>query len=93
MYQIHDKESSVVYIIVYNFCMDKKTAKTCAALGVRIRELRQAAGMSQRALSDVTGLTQGFISRIETGQVDLCVSSLLAIARGLDVSLPLLFKG
>ncbi len=58
-------------------------------LGERLREARLAKGWSQRELSGKSGLTQANISKIETGQVDLQVSSLLELARFLDLELTL----
>jgi transcriptional regulator with XRE-family HTH domain len=52
-------------------------------------EARQARGMSQRALSQRAGVPQGHISNIERGGVDLRLSSLVAIARALDLELAL----
>ena len=50
---------------------------------------RQAKGLSQRALSQRAGVPQGHISNIERGAVDLRLSSLVAIARALDLELAL----
>lgn len=52
-------------------------------------EARQAKGLSQRALSQRAGVPQGHISNIERGAVDLRLSSLVAIARALDLELAL----
>ena len=53
-------------------------------LGATLRELRTAKGLSQRRLSDIAGVPQAHISRIESGSVDLRLSSLLAMAHALD---------
>ena len=54
-----------------------------------LRQARQARGLSQRALSQRSGVPQGHISNIERGTVDLRLSSLIAIARVLDLELAL----
>lgn len=54
-----------------------------------IRQARQAKGWSQRHLSARSHLTQAQISRIENGEVDLQVSTLLELARSLDLDLRL----
>ncbi len=59
------------------------------ALGERLRAARLAKGWSQRELSAKSGLTQANISKIETGQVDMQISSLLELARFLDLELTL----
>lgn len=51
----------------------------------QIKEVRGARKLSQRALSAKVGLPQGHISRIEAGEVDLKLSSLVGLARALDL--------
>jgi transcriptional regulator with XRE-family HTH domain len=55
-----------------------------------IKAARQSKGLTQRALGERVGLPQSHISRIENGTVDLQVSSLVAIARALDLELMLI---
>ena len=52
-----------------------------------LRTAREAKGLSQRELSAKSGVPQGHISKIENGAVDLRVSSLIALARILDLEL------
>lgn len=54
-----------------------------------LRSARQARGLSQRELSAKSGVPQSHISKIETGAVDLRVSSLITLARVLDLELVL----
>lgn len=54
-----------------------------------IRQARLAKGWSQRDLSARARLTQAQISRIENGEVDLQVSTLIELARSLDLDLQL----
>lgn len=54
-----------------------------------LRQARQAKRLSQRALSQRAGVPQGHISNIERGVVDLRLSSLVAIARVLDLEVAL----
>lgn len=51
---------------------------------------RKKKDLSQRALSTKIGVPQGHISRIENGMVDLQTSSLIEIARALDLELVLI---
>ena len=51
----------------------------------QLKEARNARKFSQRALSAKAGLPQGHISRIEAGEVDLKLSSLVGLARALDL--------
>jgi len=57
-----------------------------------LKEARQKKGLSQRALSAKSGVPQSHISKIESGVVDLRISSLIALARVLDLELELVPK-
>jgi transcriptional regulator with XRE-family HTH domain len=52
-----------------------------------LREARVRKGFSQRELSRRSGVPQSHISKIESGGVDLRMSSLIALARVLDLEL------
>lgn len=58
--------------------------------GRKLIEARARKGLSQRALAQRTGVPQAHISKIEQGRVDLRLSSLLEIARALDLDVQLL---
>ncbi len=58
-------------------------------LSNRLREARIAKNLSQRDLSKLAGVPQSHISRIESNQVDLRLSSLIAIANALDLEVTL----
>ena len=58
-------------------------------IATTLRAARESKGLSQRALSKKAGVPQSHISKIETGAVDLRVSSLVALARALDLELML----
>ncbi|MCY3671806.1 MAG: helix-turn-helix transcriptional regulator [Alphaproteobacteria bacterium] len=57
-----------------------------------LRRAREARGLSQRALGARTGIPQSHISKIEKGAVDLRVSSLVELARVLDLELELVVR-
>ena len=54
-------------------------------LAKQILAARKNKGFSQRQLSSLAGLPQPHISKIESGSVDLRISSLTAIARALEL--------
>jgi transcriptional regulator with XRE-family HTH domain len=54
-------------------------------IGKALREARVNKLLSQRELSALSGVPQGHISKIEKGAVDLRLSSLIALARVLDL--------
>ncbi|MBK5946254.1 transcriptional regulator [Rhodobacter veldkampii DSM 11550] len=56
-----------------------------ADIAARLQAARKARGLSQRELSDLAGVPQAQISRIEAGTVDLRLSSLVALAHALDL--------
>ncbi len=62
-------------------------------MAATIKAARKKKGLSQRALSAKTGVPQSHISKIENGMVDLQVSSLIEIARTLDLELVLVPRG
>ena len=62
---------------------------TAEQIAHTLRSARRAGKLSQRALSARTGVPQSHISKIENGAVDLRVSSLVELARVLDLELML----
>ena len=54
-----------------------------------LKSARAAKGLSQRALSKRTGIPQSHISKIESGGADIRLSSLIELARALDLDLKL----
>lgn len=61
------------------------------AFGERIRQLRQAAGMTQEDLAERCGLFRTYMSRIETGKANPTLSMIHALATSLGVSMVELF--
>lgn len=62
-------------------------------IGARLRSLRESRGLSQRALSRSSGVTNATISNIESNSVSPSVASLRKIVRTLGVSLAQFFSG
>ena len=54
-----------------------------------LKQARARKGLSQRALGELAGLPQSHISKIESGAVDLQLSSLVQLARVLDLEVRL----
>ena len=64
-----------------------------AAVGARIRELRQSRGTSLAALAASTGLGKGTLSELERGQRNPTLDTLFAIATDLGIPLSDLLTG
>lgn len=60
---------------------------TTTDVGVRIERARAAAGLSQRALADITGISQPTLSRVVSGQRAAKMPELVAIAWATGVTL------
>ncbi len=56
------------------------------ALGSRIKAVRESRGLSIRDLAELAGINKSQIVRIESGQSDPHYTTLLRIARALEVS-------
>ncbi len=54
-----------------------------------LKKGRETKGLSQRALSARTGVPQSHISKIESGSADIRLSSLIELARALDLEVKL----
>jgi transcriptional regulator with XRE-family HTH domain len=58
-------------------------------IAAALKAVRERKHLSQRALSSKAGVPQSHISRIESGAVDLRLSSLIELTRALDLELML----
>lgn len=59
-------------------------------IAASLKAARKAKGLTQRELGQRVGLPQSHISKIESGAVDLQLSSLAEIARALELEVMLL---
>ena len=57
------------------------------SLGIRIRELRTAQGLSLRKLGLMVGMDYSYLFAIEHGTANATIDALVKIADGLDVEL------
>ena len=62
---------------------------TITHIAAKLKAARESRGLSQRALSKLAGVPQSHISKIENGTVDLRLSSLIELARALNLELTL----
>lgn len=61
-------------------------------IGARLRAARKARGMTIEKVSEATGLTKGFISRLERDAVSPSVASLVAVCNVIDLPVGALFE-
>ncbi len=64
---------------------DATTANTLSAIGNRIRELRQARGLTLQSLAEACALSQSMLSLVERGRASPSIGSLIVIANALGV--------
>lgn len=64
-----------------------------ATTGDRIREIREAKGLTQDRLSELAGLSKGFLSDVEHNNKNLSSQGLLRIANALGASVDYLLRG
>ena len=62
-------------------------------LGNRIKELRNAKGMSQEKFALSIDMDRTYYASVENGKRNISINNIDKIARGLGVSLEELFKG
>lgn len=66
--------------------------KTSKQLGLRVKELREARGWSQRECADFLGIHHVYLADIELGKRNLTLSSIEKLAEGFGIPLEDLFK-
>jgi transcriptional regulator with XRE-family HTH domain len=66
--------------------MNRDDRRFLERVGFRVRELRQAAGLTQAQLADKCGLHRTFVGSVERGERNVALLSLRRIAQALRVS-------
>lgn len=61
------------------------------SLGLRIRQLRMAKGLTQEQLADLSGISRQYIGDVERGERNIAIVNIEKIARALGVTLRELF--
>lgn len=59
--------------------------KFLKALGKKVKTLREAKGLSQYAFSDESGISRSQIARLENGDLNCTMGTLLSLAHTLEV--------
>lgn len=66
--------------------------KKIKELGKKIKSLRKSKNITLTQLSELSGVSQGYLSRIENGKHDPTFSILLQIARALEIQIGMLYE-
>jgi transcriptional regulator with XRE-family HTH domain len=66
--------------------MRRRDADQSRRLGLRLRALREDRGLNQRDLASLVGMSSPQLSKIESGTLDLRVSTVQALLRAMDSS-------
>lgn len=61
--------------------------------GDRLRNLRRRQGLSQEKLADLAGMHRTYVGGVERGERNISLLNLVALARGLQVSVSELVEG
>jgi len=72
---------------------DASSQRLLKVLGLRIRDLRRAQGLSQEDLADKCGVHRTFMGTVERGESNLSFSNIFKVASTLGMSLSDLFEG
>ncbi len=62
-------------------------------LGERIRKLRDGRGWSQEEFADFSDINRSYMGRIERGELNLTLTTLQKVAKGLGITVSALLKG
>ncbi|MFC0387578.1 helix-turn-helix domain-containing protein [Muricoccus vinaceus] len=68
-----------------------RDATRAAAVGARIRELRQGRDMTLEAVAEAAGLDKGYLSRLERGMKNPSIATVLRLSEALGVPVAELF--
>lgn len=79
-------------IILSNFYRRDNMENIYRKIGARIRLYREKSGMTQESLSESAGISQNFMSQLETGRRNPSVGTLSRIAAALNTPMYLFFK-
>lgn len=72
---------------------DKELDENLVKLGLHIRKLRRERGMTQKQVSELTGLSVSSISRIENGKQDPLFPVIALFALAFNLKISEFFKG
>jgi len=72
--------------------LDPAVRAASEEIGEKLKQARLKAGLSQKTLAERAGMTRTSYARIEKGQTNVTVDSLIRIAQGLGADLNISFS-
>lgn len=72
--------------------LEPRTRRAAEEIGRSLRDARLAADVSQERLAAKIGMTRGNLARIEQGQTNVTLDSILRIATGLELKMSVTFR-
>ena len=70
----------------------KEKENNLKAFGLRIRELRKRANLTQLELAEKVGLSNNFIGMVERGERNTSVDKIFKLAKAFDIKLAQFFE-
>lgn len=65
----------------------------CLRFGRRVRELRKERGWRQLDLAEQAGISENYVSDVELGRKEVCLRTIEALSKALDMDILDLMKG
>ncbi len=64
----------------------------CKIIGKNIQRARQEKGLTQESFAELMGVSWSYVSKIESGVINLSIGKILEIANYLKMDVEILFK-
>ena len=71
---------------------DPRIAAVLKSIASNVRRARLRAQLTQEALAEIAEMDARFVQRVETGEIDLRIGTLVRLASALNVRPPVLLK-
>lgn len=72
-------------MLIDEVCVVRRNKALLRTIGTNVKRFRDAKKISQERLAELADCHRNYVARIELGQIDLSVSGLIQLARGLQV--------
>ena len=76
---------------VYNYIMDMKNENVAKRFGAKLAYVRKSKKVSQIKLAEIVDMNFNYIGKIERGEANVTINTMVRIANALDVDVCELF--